>query len=139
MSHNCDELHVAEVQPVICTIQRAVCNKGHGLFDTLAKLGTTWFRTNFPWRKCQPHCHFRSRSRMVLLWICRSPRSSTHTCAYNSCSNYGHSNTANVGCVPNLEFEQCYDTLCIKESDWNPYLAHFHFNGYLICCTKIQI
>lgn len=43
---------------------------------------------------------------------------------------YGHSNTTGVDCGPNLEFGQWYDTLRIKESDWDPCLARFRFNDY---------
>jgi len=43
---------------------------------------------------------------------------------------YGHSNMTGVDCGPNLEFGQWYDTLRIKESDWDPCLARFRFNDY---------
>jgi len=45
---------------------------------------------------------------------------------------YGHSNMTGDGtdCGSNLEYAQWYDTIRIKESDWDPCVARFKFNNY---------
>jgi len=45
---------------------------------------------------------------------------------------YGHSNTTGDGtdCGSNLEYGQWYDTIRIKEEDWDPCVARFRFINY---------